>query len=279
MRMPLSQLIACWITIFMQGLVMFLVLRRRLRSAFPFFFTFLGLNTVAVLIGMSAYYFAYGQYFYIYWSLSTILMCLGLAVLYESFANILKPYSAVADLGKMLFWWAGLFLLVAAALTAAVTSGPTPKRIVAMVDLCDRCVHLMQCGLLMLLVLFQKRLNLSWRKPGMFVSLGIGVTAALDLIVSYAEGRFPNKGFEFAMAYGISFVVILAFWAFRIMQLQPKTQTSSNPPSLILQRWNESLMSYGYRGPAVATAAGSMESFLPGIEKTVERVLARKAVH
>jgi hypothetical protein len=243
------------------------------------FFSFMGLNTLAVLLGFSVYLFAFKQYFFVYWTLSTVLMLLGLAVLYESFANILKPFSAVIDFGKMLFWWAGLFLLVAALLTATVTSGPSPKRIVAVVDLCDRCVHLMQCGLLMLLVLFQKRLNLSWRNAGMFVSLGLGTSAALDLIVSYGQARFPNRIAAFDMAYGISFVVILGFWAFRIMQLKSATQTTPNPPRLILQRWNESLMSYGYREPAVATGTGSMESFLPGIEKTVDRVLARKAVH
>lgn len=278
MRMPLSQLIVSWTIVLIQSLIMLLMLRRRLRTAFPFFFVFLGFNSVAVLTAVVAYRFAYEQYFYIYWSLSTIVMLLGLGVLYESFANILKPFSAVIDFGKMLFWWAGLFLLLAAILTATVTSGPAPKRIVAVVDLCDRCVHLMQCGLLMLLVLFQKRLNLSWRNSGMFVSLGLGVHAALDLIVSYGEGRFPNRTFEFDMAYAVSFVGILAFWAFRVLRLESATKTNPEPPSrLILQRWNESLMSYGYREPAVAST--SMESFLPGIEKTVDRVLARKAMH
>ncbi len=223
------------------------------------------------------YYYASGQYFYVYWTASTVVMVVGFAVLYEVFVNILKPFSAVIDLAKMLFGWAALFLLLAAFLTALVTSGPGARKIVVAVDLCDRCVHLMQCGLLMLLVLFEKRLNFSWRNSGMCIALGIGVNAAIDLVASYGQGHFPALNAQFDMFYSVSFVSILTFWALRLKAAESAPATVAGSPSrVILQRWNEALISYRYGDLAVAS---SVDSFLPGVEKTVDRVLARKVIH
>jgi hypothetical protein len=50
-----------------------------------------------------------------------------------------------------------------------------------------------------------------------------------------------------------------------------------SPSRLIFQRWNEALTTYSVRGE-MAFAASGVESFLPGVEQTVDRVLARKIV-
>src|SRR5262249_55914326 len=154
---------------------MAVMMKRRLRADFPMFFSYLGLNAAAVLLAVGTYIFAFRQYAYVWWTLNTLTMLVSFAVLYEVFGAALKPFSAIVDLGKMLFFWAGLFVLLAGVLTAVVTAGPGPRKLVAMADLCDRCMHLMQCGFLMLLVIFEKRLNLSWRNSGMIIGLGMGI--------------------------------------------------------------------------------------------------------
>jgi len=259
----------------LQFAIMFLMIRRRLRTDFPMFFAYLGFNAAIVLVGLATYLFAFRQYFYVYWTVNTLTMLASFAVLYEVFAILLKPFSAVVDLGKMLFFWAGLFVLLAAVLTAVVTAGPGPQKLVALAALCDRCMHLMQCGFLMLLLIFEKRLNFSWRSSGMIVGLGMGMNAALDLAVSYGEHLVPSAQLKWDMVSGFSLIAVLLFWVIALWTHQgaPKT-VNSTPSRLILQRWNEALISYGYGEAAVAS--GRMESFLPGIEKTVERVLARK---
>jgi hypothetical protein len=50
-----------------------------------------------------------------------------------------------------------------------------------------------------------------------------------------------------------------------------------SPSRLIFQRWNEALSTYTARGE-IAMAANGVNSFLPGVEETVDRVLARKMV-
>jgi hypothetical protein len=275
--MSLVQLIVVFSSLVMQTLVMVLMVRRKLRAAYPLFYTFLGLNTLSVVVGMLVYRYAINQYAAVYWTGSTVVMLLGFGVLYEVFVNLLKPYSALIDLGKMLFVWAAVFLFLAGFLTALVTSGPKSGRLIMACELIDRCVHLMQCGLLLLVVLFEKRLNLSWRNSGMCVALGIGLRAAMDLSVAYGVEKFPSFKPAMITVYGFAFIAVLTFWAFRLVGTDVAPATSSSSPSrIILQRWNEALI--GYRHGDLAFAANSFDSFLPGVEQTVEKVMARKMI-
>jgi len=266
------------VIVVMEITVMALMIKRKLRASYPLFFSFLGLNILTIVTVLPVYFYASSQYFNVYWSATTVLMLLGFAVLYEVFINVLKPFSAVIDLAKMLFGWAALFLLLAAFLTALVTTGPNARKLVMAVDLCDRCVHLMQCGLLMLLILFEKRLNFSWRNSGMCIALGLGANAAIDLVVSYGQSHFPALTTRFDALNNIAFIAILAFWALRLKTTESAPATAASSPSrVILQRWNDALISYKYGD--LALSSSSVDSFLPGVEKTVERVLARKIVH
>lgn len=256
--------------------VMVLMVRRNLRTTYPLLFSYLGINALATAIVLPIYRFAPAQYFAVYWSMSTIVMAVGFAVQYEVFVDILKPFSAVIDLGKMLFFWAAGFLLFAGLLTALVTSGSHTRKIVIAVDLCDRCIHLMQCGLMVLMVVFEKRLNLSWRSSGMSVALGLGVIAAMDLIVSYLQRRFPGQEYELAMLNDVAFFGVLLLWMVRFASRKVEPAKAADSPSrLIIQRWNEALISYRHGDLALSSA---MNSFLPGVEQTVDRVLARKIV-
>jgi hypothetical protein len=63
---------------------------------------------------------------------------------------------------------------------------------------------------------------------------------------------------------------------------QPALRTAQDSPTrLILQRWNEVLVDtplLGNKTTADVTVA-PVESFLPGVEKTVERIMASKMTH
>jgi hypothetical protein len=56
-----------------------------------------------------------------------------------------------------------------------------------------------------------------------------------------------------------------------------RSNVLESPRRLIFQRWNEALLTHSVRGE-MAFAGSGMESVLPGVEQTVERVLARKIV-
>lgn len=277
MHMPAFQFALIIAGFLMTCGVMTLMVNRNLRTTYPLLFSYLAVNATTVPVLLSIFRYAPGQYFFAYWTMSTLSMLVGFAVQYEVFVDVLKPFSAVIDLGKMLFFWAAAFLLFAGFLTALVTSGNHSSKIVVAVDLCDRCVHMMQCGLMLLMVVFEKRLNLSWRSSGMAIAIGLGAVAAMDLIISYAQTRFPGWANELAILNSAAFFGALILWAVRFASRKIEPAKAVDAPSrLIIQRWNDALISY--RHGDVALSSLGMSSFLPGVEQTVERVLARKII-
>jgi hypothetical protein len=200
------------------------------------------------------------------------------ALLYEIFVNSLKPYSALIDLGKMLFAWASVFLFIAATLTAFASTGSGADKITAAMTVVERTMRLIECGLLLLFFLFEKRLHLSWKNANIGIAIGLGISGALDLAISYLSSHFPWRIDELGALNSFIYIGILFFWTYCLSaQKKDRTSVLESPNRLIFQRWNEALLSY--KEGELAFASGRVDSFLPGVERTVERVLARKMVN
>jgi hypothetical protein len=254
--------------------------KRKLRSEFSIFYRYTAFSVVAGVVGVIAYIITCGcsEYFYLYWICNGLLMCLQFGVMYETFVNALKPYSALIDLGKMLFRWAGVFLLLAALLTAFATTGTETNRIFAAENLMERSLGLMQLGLLLLFFAFQRRLGLSWRSYSMAVALGLGTLAAITLSTAYISNRYPEFGSRLGLIANFSYFAVVTSWAICFRRPEPaRKNVLDSPTRLIFQRWNEALLATPIAQERNASMA-TVESFLPGIERTVDRVMARKAV-
>jgi hypothetical protein len=267
----------------LQAGILLILVRRKLRSEFRMLFSYLMFCLVMLVVGLSSYFYSCCdsvQYQYVYWSLNFLMISLEFLVMYEVLVKALKPFSALIDLGKMLFRWAAVFLLVAALLTALATSNSQAGRIMAAASVIERSMRLIECGLLMLFFLFERRLGLSWRSYCMSVALGLSAAGVIDLIASYSRGQFPEWTTSISIVDTACYIGVMAFWAIRFALPEPSKRTVLDSPArLIFQRWDEALSSYGYgQSAAAASSTSTVESFLPGIEKTVDRVMARKAV-
>ena len=249
-----------------------------MRSNFPIFFAYNLCSTavgVVLCLGYISRHVSLSQYFYAYSVLNALLMLLEFGVMYELVVVALKPYGAIIDLGKMLFQWAGLFLLLAAALTAYATAGSAAERCTAGVDILARSLRLMQCGLLFLFFLFERRLSLSWRSLPVCIAIGIGVSSSLELIGSYLSGHYISSAAWLNIIEDASWLATVVYWSGSFFSRdRQRTNVLDSPSRLIFQRWDEALASYGYG--ASASSPSNVESFLPGIEKTVDRVMARR---
>ena len=267
--------------------------KQKLRRQFPVFFSYNVYVIAAVLISMVPYFLCCPNgpggpggltgvagriLYYVPDVLSVILIGFEFALMYEIFVAALKPYSALIDLGKMLFRWAGIFLLIAAALTAFATASPVGNRLPVAIELLERSMRLMECGLLLLFMLFERKLGLSWRNGSMSIAIGLGTSAASGLTVGFLQTRFPEAAVALAVVENLCYLGAVIFWfaCFR-MPAQERKNVLDSPSRLIFQRWNEALISHGNRGD-LALAGSGMDSFLPGVEQTVDRVLARKVV-
>jgi hypothetical protein len=258
-----------------QVATLYIFIKRKLHTEFPIFFRYT-IFCVACWIPMGAEYLFSCECLdnrYLFWICSGLLVCFQFGVLYESFVNALKPYAALIDLGKMLFRWAAVFLLLAALLTALAARGPEEGRVLYAQHVVERILALMQIGLLLLFFGFERRLGLAWRSYSMAVALGLGISAAATLSTSYVEARYPSWQNGVVLVTKVLYLGIVAFWALCFRHTEPARKNVMDSPSrLIFQRWNEALLAHGY---GQSTSAAGVETFLPGIEKTVERVMAR----
>jgi hypothetical protein len=275
MHMSLIQWLVPISIVVLESAIVTVLLQRKLRTEFRCLFVYLTFNIASFFLLAFTVRGSVTVYFYSYWSVVVIGMFLSFAVLYEVFTSALKPYSAVTDLAKTLFRWAAVFLLLTAALTALATNGSQVNKICAAVLLLERSVQLMQCGLLLFMVMFEARLGLSWRSRGMAVAFGLGLSAAIGLSTSYIEELLPSLSSRVDLLDGILRACILGSWVVVLVRPQSQKKTAQDSPKrLILERWNETLIAHSQSSSGTST----VESFLPGIEKTVDRVMARKAV-
>jgi hypothetical protein len=266
------------VTVGVQAYTLRIMNGRKLRSEFPVFFRYSILCIATCVVGLVPFVFYCPQYFYVYWAFTPITMAFEFAILYELLVNALKPYAALIDLGKMLFRWAAVFLVLAALLTAFATAGSGNNKIVAASELLQRTVRLMQCGLLLLFFGLEKRLGLTWRTHSMSIALGLGIYAAVDLSSTYLIDRIPAMTGAFQIFTQFVYLGAAFLWAVSLARPEPaRNNVLESPSRLIFQRWNEALISYSARGE-MALASNGVNSFLPGVEETVDRVLARKMV-
>lgn len=182
------------ISVLLAGAVISILLRHKRSLHLRIFLAYCASYIAIMILGWSAYFYAFYSgrpYLSFFWVLSVVHMALEFGVMYEIFRNALRPYSALVDLGKMLFSWASGFLLLTATLTAVATSGSSAAKVGAAFAVVERSMRLMECGLLLLFFFFEKRLGLSWRNPNVSIALGLGTTASVDLILSYLKSRAP----------------------------------------------------------------------------------------
>ncbi len=285
MSLSFAQWALMFTLVILQVAIIILMVRRKFQAKFPIFLNFVIFGAVTLVLEILMLWFPKwypaNAYSYVYWTIQALGVLLTFAVIREVFVQVLKPYSALVDLGKLLFRWAVLFLALASVLIALTASGTAAKRICYVIDVLERSAELMSCGLLLLFVSFEKRLGLPWRIPASCIIVGLGVNSALTLITSFLRTHFPGWDAQLDMVASVFCVVLYAGWCLSFALPQPARKTVEDSPGrLIFQRWNEVLMAT----PLVSrqssiVAMAPIESFLPGVERTVERVMARKMMN
>ncbi|HXZ27699.1 MAG TPA: hypothetical protein VEG08_06830 [Terriglobales bacterium] len=260
---------ALWIgPALLQAALAVIMLRRNLRKQFPAFFLYTTYEVASFLVLFAVYHLAWSNYFYVSWASSAIGIVLGFTVILEVFAHAFQPYSALRDLGSVLFRWVALFLLLVAIVLAVATQGSDASRIVAGILTLDRSIRVMQCGLVLFLVLFLPHLGLSWKHNLVGIALGFGLFASVQLMivtlrvqggsVLLSDGALSLIN---SAAYGGSVVLWMVYLLSPEPARRPVLAESKS------ERWDNALA--GLQHP------DGGDSFLPKLEARVERVMAR----
>jgi hypothetical protein len=250
----------------LQSGVAAVMVRRKAHQGFPVFFRYLlcqiGIFAVLFPIYQSG---AYKPFFYGYWISAAISLVLGFLVIQEIFLDVFQPYHALKDLGAVLFKWAGLVMLLVAGVVAAASPATSQGPLVEAVLTIQRCVRVIQCGLVLFLLVFSNYVGISWRQRAFGIALGFGGFASAELfaVALNASGYLsePSIGVINMCAYNLA---ILTWGVYMYAK-----KTAREPATLLLksQRWDQSL--------GDLQSPTSDDSLIPMFEGMVERAFSR----
>jgi len=239
---------------------------RKLHRTFPVFFAYTVFQALAFCVLFPLYSWGdYTIYFATYWSCQAVSLILGFKIIHEIFLDVFRPYHALKDLGSVLFKWAALVMLLVAGVVASGNGIPHQGPVVQAIVAVQRCVRVIQCGLILFLLVFARYLGVSRRQHSFGIALGFGAFAAVELAVValHASGQIGQLDVNMAdtVAYDLSIVAWLGY------VLMPSAARDASATLLMSQRWNESLSDIQHPVPS--------DSLIPMFEGMVDRALSR----
>jgi len=259
---------ALWIAhpVLQSGIAGFM-LWRGLHRKFPFFFGYILTQLVSFGIVFPAYLHAYHSTltFYSYWGAQAVSVAFGFGVIHEVFVDVFRSFHTLRDLGTVLFKWAGLvMLLVAGVVSVSTSSGDMPPWMQAIVTT-QRCVRMIQVGMVLFLLFFAHYMGVSRRQHSFGIALGFGAFAVVELVLiaSWVGKHLGNPWMSMVnmTAYNTSLLVWLGYCALK-SPAREASQTLLRP-----QRWEQSLSDIHHPVPD--------DSLIPMFEGMVDRALSR----
>jgi len=233
---------------FLSATVLFLMIRRRLYRQYPMFFSYLILEVLEFLVLYPVR--ALGtrtEYFFGYWIFSGLIGICALAITCELLSAVLKPFIGLRDAGKLLFRWAAAIMLIMALVIASSSHSPDRSYIITAILEIERCMRVVQCGLLLFVLCCSKYLELSPKNQAYGITLGFGMSAATSLIL-LCMSAYMGPGFDHSLSIGLISAYDLAavIWLAYTLQPEPERKLLHLPISSPLVRWNEIATAMGH---------------------------------
>lgn len=250
----------------LQALIAIIMFRRRQHRLFKYFFAYVILQVLTFAIVFPTYRYHRAAIFYVSWISTAISAALGFKVIHEAFVDVFRPFHTLRDLGTVLFKWAGLvMLLVAGVVSVSSNSLDMPSWVQAILT-GQRCVRIIQVGMVLFLLAFARYLGVSRRQQSFGIALGFGCFAVVELalIASWAGNHLSNLTMSLInmSAYNVALLVWLGY------AVMPSSVREAGATLLRPQRWEQSLSDIQHPLPA--------DSLIPMFEGMVDRALSRR---
>ncbi len=237
--------------------------RRKLHKDFPVFFWFTVIQVIAFAIEFTVYKIAaYRIYFCTFWIVTALNLALEFKIIHEVFSDIFRPYHALKDLATALFKWAALVMVLVSGVfitTSSAWSDPVGRDVLIL----QRCVEVIQCGMLLFLLAFCKPLGISWRRPSFGIALGFGLSAGSELICFglFFGGHISNDVLNITtmLCYNLGIFVWLFYASLNRSEFAATV--------LVPQRWDNALMDIHPQGEP--------DSLIPMFEHMVDRAFSK----
>jgi len=212
MRLYSFNYLLWWLTPVLMAVIAVAMYRRKLHRDFPYFFNYTLFQILSFAIEFPLRHWV--NWYYVSWTLTALSAVVSFAVLLEIFKDAFRPYEALRDLSVILIRWCALVVLLVTGMWA-VTSwhSSDADTISAAILLVSRCVRMMQCGMVLLMLLFSEYLGISRRNLVFGIAIGFGFFAAINMLVVTAMSHHTRLGFRtLNTVNSLAFVVAMLIW-------------------------------------------------------------------
>jgi hypothetical protein len=249
----------------LQTVIAIAMLRRGQQRSFKYFFAYIVSQIMTFAVVFPTYRYYYSAIFYISWISTAISVALGFMVIHEAFLDVFRPFHTLRDLGTVLFKWAGLVMLLVAGVVSVSTSSSDLAAWVQAIMTAQRCVRIIQVGMVLFLLFFARYLGVSRRQHSFGIALGFGTFAVVELalIASWAGDHLGNIAMNL-INMGAYNATLLIWLGYTLAKSPARDATST---LLRPQRWEQSLSDIHHPLPA--------DSLIPMFEGMVDRALSR----
>jgi hypothetical protein len=242
------------------------MLRRGMHRQFKFFFAYIATQILTFAVIFPAFLRQnYSVYFYLYWFSNAISVVLGFKIIHEIFIDVFRSFHTLRDLGTVLFKWAGLVMLLVAGVVSVSSSSSEMLPWMQAIVTTQRCVRIIQVGMVLFLLFFSRYLGVSRRQHSFGIALGFGCFAMIELalIASWVGKHLAelSTGLVNMAAYNLTLLIWLGY------VLANSEARDEGGVLLKPQRWEQSLSDIQHPLPP--------DSLIPMFEGMVDRALSR----
>ena len=239
---------------------------RKLHKVFPVFFAYIISQILMFAVMFPMLQLGYTQYFsYVYWTCAAISLAVGFKVIHEIFLDIFRPYHTLKDLGSVLFKWAALVMLLVAGVVAAATPAAEQGSLIQGVVTVQRCLRVIQCGLILFLLVFSRYLGVTWRQHSFGIALGFGSFAGVELTLLALYSSYQLSQPMISLVNMLAYNGAILIWLVYACIKSPARDASAS--LLKSQRWEQGLTDLQH--PV------SSDSLIPLFESMVDRAFSR----
>jgi len=232
---------------------------------FKYFFAYIVAEIIAFAVVFPTYRYNPAACLYLSWFSAAVSVVLGFKVIHEAFLDAFRPFHTLRDLGTVLFKWAGLVMLLVAGVVSISSSSLDVAPWMQAILTAQRCVRIIQVGMVLFLLFFARYLGVSRRQYSFGIALGFGCFAMveLSLVASWVGDHLNNLSMN--LVNMVAYNLTLFIWLGYTLAKNPGRDVSTN--LLRPQRWEQSLTDIHH------PVAG--DSLIPMFEGMVDRALSR----
>jgi len=250
----------------LQAAIAIAILRCGRQRQFKYFFAYIIAQILTFAVFFPTYRYHPTAAVYVSWFSTAVSVALGFKVIHEAFLDAFRPFHTLRDLGTVLFKWAGLVMLLVAGVVSVSTNSSDMAPWMQAILTAQRCVRIIQVGMVLFLLFFARYLGVSRRQYSFGIALGFGcfATVELSLVASWVGDHLNNlsMGLVNMTAYNCTLLIWLGY------TLVKSPARDSSAMLLRPQRWEQSLTDIHH------PLAGN--SLIPMFEGMVDRALSRR---